>query len=193
MTTKGDDLEAVRVIAGALEGFDKTEQERILRWAREKVGLTSAPQSIAPLSTPLASASHLPPAGETISAKPTADIKAFLTEKNPRSDNQFAAAVAYYYRFVAPDGNRKDEINADDLQEACRLVGRARIKHPAQTLVNAHGQGWLDRGSEKGKYAINTVGENLVAMTLSGGEPAAKKRNKKSKTNRRKKKTPKSK
>src|SRR5229473_6579890 len=36
---QSDDLEAVRTIVAALEGFDAKDKERILRWAREKLGL----------------------------------------------------------------------------------------------------------------------------------------------------------
>jgi hypothetical protein len=35
--------------------------------------------------------------------------------------------------------------------------------------------GYLD-SSERGKFSINSVGENLVAMTLPGGEAENKKR-----------------
>ena len=41
-------------------------------------------------------------------------------------------------------------------------------------LNNAHTLGLLDRGAEKGTYSINSVGENLVAMTLPDGTAAAK-------------------
>jgi hypothetical protein len=93
------------------------------------------------------------------------DIKTFVDTKKPPSETQFAATVAYYYGFEAPAESRKESITSSDLQEACRQVGRARIKNPAQTLVNAHAQGLLDRG-DRGAYTINTVGENLVAMAL---------------------------
>jgi len=43
MTKPTDDLEAVRVVAEALQGFDARDQERIIRWAREKLGLASSP------------------------------------------------------------------------------------------------------------------------------------------------------
>ncbi len=63
---------------------------------------------------------------------------------------------------------RKDAINKDDLQEATRKAGRERFGNPLQTLSNAHILGLLDKGSEKATYTINSVGENLVAMTLPG-------------------------
>jgi len=36
-----DDLEAVRAVVAALQAFDPKEQERILRWAREKLGISA--------------------------------------------------------------------------------------------------------------------------------------------------------
>ncbi len=43
MTKPTDDLEAVRIVAEALQGFDAQDQERIIRWAREKIGLVPSP------------------------------------------------------------------------------------------------------------------------------------------------------
>lgn len=175
-----DDLEAVRTIVGALAEFDAKAQERILRWAQEKLGLVAPGRGHSQIvQVPAAGSSHpqLPHAPSTGAS----DIKSFVEKKNPTSDTQFAATIAYYYRFEAPPELRKDSIGASDLQEACRKVGRSRIRYPVQTLVNAHGQGLLDRG-EPGAYSINTVGENLVAVALpSDGSSRGKKREPKSK------------
>jgi hypothetical protein len=163
-----DDLEAVRGIITALEAFPAADQERIIRWAREKLGLSSgapAPQR----SSEKLSASPSASATTQTASEQTKDIKTFVQAKNPQSDRQFAATVAYYYRFEAPDLEKKESITADDLQEATRKVGRDRLVKPAQTLINAHAQGLLDKATERGAYAINTVGENLVAMALPGG------------------------
>ena len=159
-----DDLEAVRKVAEAIVAFDPGDQERILRWARERVGLNvGAPTAFQP--TPSTDAA----AGTTASSiGNTTDIKSFVESKKPGSETQFAATVAYYFRFKAPEQMRKESIVAADLQEACRQVDRDRLRKPAQTLINAHSQGLLDRG-ERGAYTINTVGENLVAMALPAG------------------------
>jgi hypothetical protein len=94
------------------------------------------------------------------------DIRTFMTRKKPASDNQLAAAIAYYYQFEAPPGSRKNVIKSEDLKEAARAMGQGgRFNKPAQTLVNAHQQGLLDRLSEGG-YTVSNVGENLVAVTL---------------------------
>jgi hypothetical protein len=98
-----------------------------------------------------------------------ADIKSFVDSKRPKSDVQFAAVVAYYYRFEAPVESRKDSVDAQALQEAARLAGRRRPPKPLATLNNAKNLGYLD-SSERGQFRINSVGENLVAMTLPGGQ-----------------------
>lgn len=161
-----DDLEAVRIVTTALSDFSPDEQERIIRWSREKLGLSPAPQKS---EASRASQPSSPPPGEGSEASalaPAKDLKTFVVAKSPNSDVQFAATVAYYYRFEAPPENQKNEIDRVMLQDACRLTGRKRLKNPRNTLNNAKNLGLLDKGSEAGKFAINTVGENLVAMTL---------------------------
>jgi hypothetical protein len=60
---------------------------------------------------------------------------------------------------------------------AARAIGQGgRFKKPAQTLVNAHQQGLLDR-SPAGGYVLSHVGENLVAVAMGaeGTSPAPRK------------------
>lgn len=171
---KTDDLEAVRTVVEALKDFPVADQQRIVRWAAEKLGMTM-PASVghaATPATPAATASQ--PATPPATAGTVTDIKTFMADKKPRNDVQYAAAVAYYYRFEAPPVEKKDVINKDDLQEATRKSGRDRFVNPLQTLNNAHMLGLLDRGTEKGTFVINSVGENLVAMTLPDGSAAKK-------------------
>jgi hypothetical protein len=160
-----DDLEAVRTVTTTLSGFSPEEQERIMRWAREKLGLAHTPlvsESAERLPQPSSPPAAAPSPGTT----PATDLKTFVTAKRPKSDQQFAATVAYFYRFEAPPEQRRSEIDANVLQDACRLAGRKRLKNALMTLNNAKNQGLLDSGSERGRFAINTVGENLVAMAL---------------------------
>jgi hypothetical protein len=181
-----DDLEAVRLVANALEGFNPDEQERIIRWAREKLGLVPTSSNLAGTRSQIPAAAAPSPAESAEPSRPPAaakDVKSFVTAKSPKSDIQFAATVAYFYRFEASPEHRKDEIDATILQDASRLAGRARFQRPLMTLNNAKTQGLLDSGSEAGKFVINTVGENLVAMTLpsQSGSKSKKTKPKKSK------------
>jgi hypothetical protein len=173
---KPDDLEAVRTIASALSGFSPEEQERILRWVREKIGLAPAARALPDVRIPQLPLLGTPVGQPEPAAPPTPaskDLKTFINSKQPKNDVQFAAAVAYYHRFDAPPEQRRNEIDANILQDACRLAGRARFQRPLATLNNAKNLGLLDSGTEKGKFTINTVGENLVAMTLPGKADAS--------------------
>jgi hypothetical protein len=192
---KPDDLEAVRLVTTALGGFSPEDQERIIRWAREKLGLAPAPRNSPDTRTPQPSSSAVSPRPLELTepTQPPAarDLKTFVAAKNPKSDVQFAATVAYFYRFEAPPDQRKNELDRNILQDACRLAGRERLKNPRNTLNNAKNLGLLDSGSEAGKFAVNTVGENLVAMTLptqSGNSAKSKKPKKPAKKTARRKK-----
>src|SRR5580692_11122619 len=119
---KPDDLEAVRTIAAALSGFSPEEQERILRWVREKIGLAPSASRLSPEPRIPQAAHTAPPpprqadqAAEAHAPAQNKDVKSFVTAKNPRSDVQFAATVAYFHRFEALPDQRKNEIDAETL------------------------------------------------------------------------------
>lgn len=175
MTTHNpaDDFDAAKKVLEELKGIPQDRQERVLRWVMEGLGLqpaagTSRTPSIAPAVAGTTPEIRQPGA--------MTDIKTFVTSKAPKSDNQFAAVVAYYYRFEAPPSQRRDSIDPEALQEATRLAGRARLGNPRGTLNNAKNVGYLDSNTP-GQFSINNVGENLVAMTLpSDGAIAAPKK-----------------
>jgi hypothetical protein len=161
MTKQSDDLEAVRILVQALEPFENTERQRIIRWASEKLGM-----SVEFRGSP---DRHFQSVPDIPKSRKGTDIRSFIDDKNPKSENQMAAVVADYYRFEAPEEERKESINKDILVDACRRGNRARPKNPGQVLVNTFNNGWLDRVGEKGEYRISSVGENLVAMVLPEG------------------------
>ncbi len=166
-----NEFDAAKAIVDALTGLDPEQQERAIRFAGESVGLqTPGPKPAAAI----APATHLTAdQGEAAFAPHRhMDIKEFTGSKAPKSDQQFAAVVAYYYRFEAPIEKRKDAINAEDLNTAARLVGRKRPANASYTLANAKNAGYLDAAG-KGTFQINSVGENLVAITLPGNATEA--------------------
>jgi hypothetical protein len=182
--TSVDDFEAAKSVADLLKGMDAERQIRILRWVSESLGITQVlPQQREP-----ASVNPMPDLRSPLPSVGATDIKSFVASKDPKSDNQFAATVAYFYRFAAPQHERRDSITAEVLQEATRLAGRARLGDPGKTLRNAKDTGYLD-ATDRGEFKINTVGENLVAMTLPGTGRAttakvAKKQSRNKKTKR---------
>jgi hypothetical protein len=189
-----DEYEVLRSIVQALEGLPAQDQERVLRWTREKLGLSSV--GSAPAPSRLAAGENKPLSGPMpatgAAAGAVQDIRTFIERKRPVSDVHFAASVAYYYQFEAPENVKRDSITAEDLQDACRTAGRDRLHKPAQTLVNAYNQGFLEKAGDRGSYRVSTVGENLVAIALPGDagqpQPSKQKRAKKRRKQRRKKK-----
>jgi hypothetical protein len=179
MATEHDDLDAIRTVVKTLAPFEPQDQKRIIRWSCEKLGLTIESDRSIPISKPASligqpqeTASLTQPSSLTIGSQ--VDIKSFLDAKNPTNDMQFAATVAYYYAFEAPESQRRESIGSDELQDACRLLSRERLHNPGQTLRNAVYNGLLDKSGERGQFKINTVGENLVAVTLPSGVTAPK-------------------
>lgn len=168
---KRDNLEAARIVRDALHGFTAEDQKKILRWAAESLGIASVSSSPPALSRAQQPPSTTPSPQQPEAPKPlgsnaTKNIKSFVDEKQPQTDIQLAATIAYFYRFEAPEAERKEEIDAAFLRDACRLAGRpGQLKKPLATLNNAQAKGLLDRG-DRGKFSINSVGENLVGMTL---------------------------
>lgn len=175
MTTTTGDFDAAKAVADQLKGMEKARQQRVLRWVAESLGLdidSPAPAERRPLDT------SIPVGGTAVAPRDlqhplrqggSQDIKTFVESKRPKSDVQFAALVAYYYRFEAAAETRKDSIDVKTLQDAARLAGRRRPPKPHATLNNAKNLGYLD-SLERGQFRISSVGENLVAMTLPGGE-----------------------
>lgn len=186
MTKENDDLNAVRTLVDTLQPFNNDDRDRIIRWAREKLGMSKNPsiivEEIPTSTTQIKNLTH------DINTK-SKDIRQFAVEKNPRSDIHFATTVAYFYKFEASVEQRKDEIDKDDLINACRTADRKRPPNSLLTLNNAFKQGLLDRGSERGKFKINSVGENLVAMALPEGSVKVSKPNKINAKRKRKKKS----
>ncbi|GLQ94453.1 hypothetical protein [Dyella acidisoli] len=168
------DFDTAKAISDLLKEKDKDRQNRILRWVAESLEISFQSPTPATPNAATANAPTGPGVGETFGLPKSApDIKTFMENKKPRSDVQFATATAYYYRFESSPDQRKDSISAEVLQDAARLVGRQRFVQPLMTLNNAKNQGYIDQVS-RGAYRINSVGENLVAMTLPNtGENAA--------------------
>lgn len=164
-----EDFDTAKAVFEKLKDVPAERRKRILNWVAEGLGvvLQSAPAAVAPpMVTPPVPSTPAAAPGHPLQAPPI-DIKSFVATKAPKSDVQFAATVAYYYRFEAPAASRRETIDGDTLQEAARLAGRNRLANPRVTLNNAKNLGYLD-GNSPGEFSINSVGENLVAMTLPG-------------------------
>ena len=163
MSPEDNDFVVAKKVADLLKPVGKERQQKILRWVGENFEVAIAAAPAPPLNQP---ASPGPQGAGQITPPPRAtNIKSFVDSKNPKSDNQFAAVVAYYYAFEAPPDERRDTITAELLRDAARLAQRKRLGTPSMTLGHAKSRGYLD-AADRGQYRINSVGENLVAMAL---------------------------
>lgn len=173
-----EDFDTAKAVFEKLKDVPTERRKRILAWVAEGLGvhLQAASAHIPPVGHAAQQSQAQPPAAPSVGGT---DIKSFIAAKSPKSDSQFATAVAYYYRFEAPVSQRRDSITSEMLQEAARLASWNRFATPNVTLNNAKKAGYLDSGG-RGEFSVNSVGENLVAMTLpggaDGGKPPARKR-----------------
>src|SRR5258708_85211 len=166
-------FDAAKAIVETLKDMDKQLQVQAIRFACESLSLES------PIHPPRSAAASIEPPTRTNpppGGQPThsTDIRQFVETKKPKSDQQFAAVVAYFYRFEVPETTRMETIDPKTLEEAARLAKRKRLSNARMTLTNAKNAGYLDLVG-RGDYRINAVGENLVAMALPGSnsDPSA--------------------
>jgi hypothetical protein len=165
-------LDAAQKIVAELHGMTPENQALALKFAMETLALQLPVSHVRPMIAP----AHLPHAGQPpLVGTPVqrTDIKSFTTAKGPKSDQQFAAVVAYYYQFEAPADQRKDSIDVETMKEAARLVGRRQAPQWRFTLQNATNAGYLSVGG-RGSYKLSPVGENLVAISLPDNATSGK-------------------
>ncbi len=168
MSDQNPDLElsAIQAILYALDPLDEEGRQRVISYILQRVKLPVAAN--APV-TPIVS-SNAPNIQSMPVQTPTpavTDIRTLKTQKNPRSDNEMSALVAYYLAELAPVEERKVNIDKDAIEKYFKQAGFALPKIIKQTLVNAARAGYLDSVGD-GKYKLNPVGYNLVVHGLPG-------------------------
>ena len=180
MNKPADDLDAVRIITSALEGFDSKDREMIIRWSLERLGMVTSslekPQNPTQTITPTSDPQTLHP--PNIIENEVKDIRSFSGDKKPTSDVQFAVVATFYYHFKAKPEEQKSSINKDQLIEACRHADWKILPNPKATLDNAVSKGYMDRAGD-GQFRLNSVGENLVRKVLPGAPERASAKSKK--------------
>jgi hypothetical protein len=171
-------LDAALKIVAELTDMTPKHQLLALKFASETLGLQLPAETSPPAVPSVHSPQATPP--HAASADHSTDIRSFTAMKAPKSDQQFAAIVAYFYQFEARPDNRMEAIDAAVMKEAARLAGRRQVKRWDMTLNNAKNAGYLDAAGN-GKFKLSSVGENLVAITLPGNGGKTNSANKKSK------------
>ena len=158
------ELKAIEQVIQALGSLQQDARERVVNYVFQRLGF-STPNAFAPPSfeqIPPAPAATLP-SGDTAHHSGVHDIRTFRKSKNPRSDNEMAAVVAYYLKHLADE--KKDAIGRDDIEKYFVQADFPLPKQPQFTLTNAKNAGYFDRAGT-GLYRLNPVGHNLVAHGL---------------------------
>lgn len=72
------------------------------------------------------------------------DIRSLKEEKNPDTAKQMACIVAYYLQELAPEGERKNTISAQDIEKYFKQANFKLPKMVAQVLVDAKKSGYFE-------------------------------------------------
>ena len=155
-----NELKAIETITNILGPLDKTIQQRVLRYAMQHLGL--ADQSPPALLENIGTQVEQP--NQRLQQQ-VVDIRSLHDQKQPSSDMEMAAIVAYYLSELAPEENRKDTIGTEDIKKYFNQAGHPLPKGYQFTLPNAKSAGYFESAG-RGKYKLNPVGYNLVAYGL---------------------------
>jgi hypothetical protein len=148
MTKPTDDLEAVRIVAEALQGFDAGDQERIIRWAREKLGLValpaqpprpaSVPAPVAPIARPTPPVAPVtPPAPPAVAVAPPAPPAAIpITRSRPIVERPVVEVPQAEQPVVEQLALEQTEVEQLDLEPSERQPAAVNMLVPAPEEKN---------------------------------------------------------
>jgi hypothetical protein len=159
-----EDLEALGRVLTALESLDDTKRRWVIGAAMANLGLL--PVDLSPLTL----ASVGPAQGNA--AQPLVSPKDFLRQKNPRTDVQRIACLAYFltYHRAQPHFKTRD-LTAINVEAA-----GPRLSNPSFAVSNATKQSHYLAAAGGGSKQITALGEEVVnalpdqsAVTAIGG------------------------
>ena len=172
--------EAIDEIVQALQSLDQSSRVTAIKAACDHLHISFEKQNVEHV-TETVHQSVTP----TIS-KPV-DIKSLKEQKRPASAIEMAALVAFYLSEHAPETDRKNEVDVDDMVKYFKQAVFSLPKRPKTLLVNVKNAGYVESVGS-GKYKLNPVGYNLVAHNLprSQSETVTKSKRSKKKSSKRK-------
>jgi hypothetical protein len=137
------ELQAIQQVIEALEPLAPDARTRVLAYVFQRLDLSlpnvttnAPPVTLPPLPSPLG--------GDSTPASTISDIRTLKDSKQPKSDNQMAALVAYYLRELAPAADRKQAISHEDVEKYFKQAGYPLPKQIRMPLNNAKSAGYFD-------------------------------------------------
>jgi hypothetical protein len=162
------ELNAIRDVLSALVPLKREGRTRVLDYVLKRLGMQGDQVTQVPAIGH--SGSAIVPGLPTQKAS---DIRSLTSEKAPRSANEMAALVAYYLSEAAPEGERKDKLNTEDIKKYFKQANFKLPSRPEMALVNAKNAGYFESVGG-GHYQLNPVGYNLVVHNLPAGTAGTK-------------------
>ena len=96
------------------------------------------------------------------------DLRTFYHEKQPTTDAQATAVIAFYLTELAPEGERSESFDAPTVIKHFKLF-RPLPSREHDALSVARRYGYIDQ-LERGRYKLTAIGYNLVAHELPAKE-----------------------
>ena len=166
------EIQAITTVLGALDPLDPDVRVNVLDYVVRRLKIQFAPSAAPPGQHP--SEEPRPSPVESSVPAPGIHIEKFKDQKNPKSANEMAALVAYYFANLAPEPQRKATVNSKDIETYFKIANFPLPREIRVTLQNARNAGYFDSVGD-GEYRLNAVGHNLVVHNLPrAGAPAAR-------------------
>ncbi len=147
------DIQALGLVLEAVRELDKAQQQWVFASAMSNLGLTSLPVGRSP--------ALLSSVGKNNSAVELSDDvspKEFLRIKNPQSDVQKIACLAFYLT----NHRGQPHFKTTDLTALNVEAAGTKISNPSQAVSNATKQNHYLTAAGGGKKQITSIGEDVV-------------------------------
>jgi hypothetical protein len=125
-------LDAAQKIVAELQGMTPEHQAQALKFSMETLGLQLRTSAVSHGRSTLPESPLHDPTTSLASTGHSTDIKTFTSLKAPKSDQRFAAVVAYFYQFEVSPDQRKEFIDVETMKNAARLAVRSEFEADAQ-------------------------------------------------------------
>lgn len=165
------EVDAIGSILKSLQGLSPEARDSVLGYVLKRLGLSTQQFSEDPLGDkPLKDSleGETPPGDQKV-----VHIKVLKEKKKPKSANEMACIVAYYFANVIKKDDRKSSISTSDLETYFKIADFPFPNKIQMTLTNAKSAGYFDTTGTAGEYRLNAVGHNLVVHSLPRGGTSA--------------------
>jgi len=152
-----EELNAIGVILGILEPLDDEKRKFVLRTVTERLGITGVIPAASNVGGKPTNAAPTSGGGGVIAIKEIG-AKDFMKVKNPQTDSQRIACLAFYLTH----NREQNEFKTVDLRKLNEDAHGIRLSNPAVAVMNATDTSKFLAPAGHGKKRITTLGEDVV-------------------------------